>query len=258
MVVRAVRDLPGADRCVFVVQREHVDCFQIDEVLARYLPTARVVVAPGLTEGQACSVALAEGELDPEGQVIVGACDNTHVYSRDRLAGLMGRTDLDCLVWTYRGEPRVAANPRQYGWVRSRQAVVEAVSCKAPISDNPLGDHVVSGFFWFRTAGMMLDGIAALVRDNQRVNNEFYMDSVPNVLLREGRRVEVFEVEKYIGWGTPADVRDYQLWEEYFAGLKRLTRPPDGRSGVSRSSNSGGSSSSAPRASLWTSPSTPP
>lgn len=31
-----------------------------------------------------------------------------------------------------------------------------AVSCKKPISDRPLEDHVVSGFFWFRTAGEML------------------------------------------------------------------------------------------------------
>lgn len=221
MVVRAVRDLPAADRSVFIVQREHVERHRIDAELARYLPESRVVVAPGLTEGQACSVALAAEQLDPEDGVIVGACDNTHVYDRDRLAALTRRSDLDCLVWTYRGEPRVAAKPQQYGWVKLRGGEVEAVSCKVPISDRPLEDHVVSGFFWFRTARLMLDGIADLVASNLRVNNEFYMDTVPNVLLRDGRRVEVFEVDKYIGWGTPADLRDYQLWEGYFAGIER-------------------------------------
>jgi hypothetical protein len=74
---------------------------------------------------------------------------------------------------------------------------------------------VVSGTFWFRTAGLMQRGIEQLIAENIRVNNEFYLDSVPDLLVQHGRDVRVFEVEKYIGWGTPADYVDYHRWSNY-------------------------------------------
>ncbi len=105
-----------------------------------------------------------------------------------------------------------------YGWVRAgADGRVQAVSVKVPFSEAPLADHVISGCFWFRTAALMTEGIDELIRSNRRVNHEFYMDSVPERLLARGHGVGVFEVDKYIGWGTPDDLEDYQRWERYFA-----------------------------------------
>src|SRR4051794_21799932 len=74
MVVRAVRDLPPASWAVFVVHPDHVAKYGVDEWLSGYFPDCTVVVAPGLTEGQACSVRLAGPALDPNEDVLVAAC----------------------------------------------------------------------------------------------------------------------------------------------------------------------------------------
>lgn len=217
MVVRAVRDLPPAERIVFVCHPDHVARHRIDHALQEYFPGCKVVVAPGLTQGQACSVRLAGEHLDADRPVLVAACDNTHLYDPTRLAGLTGDVEVDALVWTYRRDPRVLVRPESYGWVRVDTAdrVLE-VSVKQPLSSMPLDDHVVSGCFWFRTARLMLDGIDRLVAESVRVNNEFYMDSVANTLVADGRRVLAFEVDKYIGWGTPEDLEDYLCWQRHF------------------------------------------
>ncbi len=227
MFARVLADLPAAARVVCICQRAHVERFGIDRALSRHAPGVRVVVAPGLTQGQACSVALAGQHLDRDAPVIVASCDNTHLYSRARLAAMTADPSVGALIWTYRGEPRVALNPAQYGFVRVVPGTedVAEVACKRAISPAPQNDHVVSGFFWFRTAGLMLDGIAELVRREIRTNNEFYMDVVPNILIEQGRRVAAFEVEKYIGWGTPADLVDYQRWERYFESIGPRSRP---------------------------------
>lgn len=211
MVVRVVRDLPAAARIVFIVHPEHVAQFAIDRVLRDKLPQAEIVVAPGLTEGQACSVRLGTHLLDPRDEVIVAACDNTHRYQLDQLRRQTATRDVDCLIWTYRGVPRVLENPHWYGWVQTNAAGdVTNVSVKKPISANPLADHVVSGTFWFRSAEILANGIDSLVASNIRVNNEFYLDAVPNLLRDQGRRSQVFEVDEYIGWGTPADLVAYE------------------------------------------------
>ena len=220
MVVRAVRDLPAADRVVFVVREEHVRQFQIDKELKRHVPRCEIVTVDRLTEGQACTVRLAAEALQPDWPVIVAACDNTHVYDREKLARLMSDPAIECLIWTYRGDTRVLAAPEQHGWVRVKGDRVVEVSCKRPISESPLNDHVVSGFFSFRTARRMIDTIDAMVEADVRIKGEFYMDTVPNLLVAEGLDVRVFEVQKYIGWGTPRDLEDFQKWEGYFAELR--------------------------------------
>jgi NDP-sugar pyrophosphorylase family protein len=219
MVLRAVRDLPAADRVVFVVRSEHVRDFRIDEVLEQHVPGCRIVTVEGLTEGQACTVRLAADELEPDWPVIVAACDNTHVYDRKKLIGLMSDPTIECLVWTYRQDTRVLAAPHHHGWVRVDGDRVVEVSCKRPISETPLDDHVVSGFFSFAAAGRMIEAIDAMVAADVRVNREFYMDTVPNLLVGRGLDVRVFEVDKYIGWGTPRDLEDFRRWERYFAEL---------------------------------------
>jgi len=206
MVVRAVLDLPPAARVVLLVRTEHMTRFGLDRAVLAYLPQAVVVPVEHLTEGQACTVRLAAPHLDPDAPVIVGACDNTHLYDPVELARSMAEND--AVIWTYRGEPRVQLKPTAYGWVRTDPAEPRralSVSCKVPLSATPVADHAVSGFFAFRSARLMNGAIDAMVAAGTRVNGEYYMDTVPNVLLAEGRRVGVFEVEKYLGWGTPAD-----------------------------------------------------
>lgn len=220
MVVRAILDLPPAARVILLVRTEHMTRFGLDRAVLAHIPHAVVVPVEHLTEGQACTVRLAAPHLDPDAPVIVGACDNTHLYDADALTRSMAAHD--AVIWTYRGEPRVQLKPTAYGWVRTDQASPERaldVSCKVPISTTPINDHAVSGFFGFRTARMMNDAIDSMVAAGTRVNGEYYMDTVPNVLIAAGRNVGVFEVEKYIGWGTPSDYEDFLRVQRYCNGL---------------------------------------
>jgi len=224
MVVRVVHDLPPADRVIFVVNGDHVTQHRIDKALRRHFPGCEIVVTPGLTEGQACTVRLAKEAADLNDDCLVAACDATHVYDAQRFDALRHDRSIDCQVWTYHGEPRVLTKPSAYGWVQtaSNGVDVEQVSCKKPISSDLLEDPVASGFFWFRSGKLLFDSIDELVAQNWRINNEFYLDVVPNLLLAQGRRVANFGVEKYIGWGTPHDFEDYQRWERYFTAAKPL------------------------------------
>ncbi len=145
---------------------------------------------------------LAAEELHPDWPVLVAACDNTHLYDEARLAAELADPSIACLVWTYCGEPRVLAKPHQFGWVRARTETVSIeVSFKTPISDDLLHDHVISGCFTFRSASLMIQAIDRMIARGLRVNGEYYLDVVPNLLIELGERVKVFLVDKYVGWG---------------------------------------------------------
>lgn len=220
MAVRAIRDLPTAERVVYVVRADHAEQYGLAEALRRHVSGCRIVMLPGPTEGQACTVLAAADELEPAWPVIAAACDNTHLYDPARFAGVLADPAIECLVWTYRRDPRVLVRPTQHGWVRVDGSRILEVSCKRPISDTPIEDHVISGCFTFRTAATMLRYIESMVAAGLRTNGEYYLDNVPNLMIAHGRRADVFEVDKYIGWGTPADLQDFSNWERFFEGIR--------------------------------------
>jgi len=221
MIVRVLGDLPSATQIIFVVHPKHVADYAIDKLLQDAIPNCHIVVTPGLTEGQACTVRLAADKLVEGESVLVAACDNTHLFNHPTWDRLIEQPDLECVVWTYRGEPRVLAHPEWFGWVETQDdGKIQRVSVKKPVSANIIQDHVVSGTFWFCSAKRMVDRIDQLVASNVRVNNEFYMDSIPNLIVGSGLESRVFEVDKYIGWGSPEDLADYLRWSAYFRKVR--------------------------------------
>jgi NDP-sugar pyrophosphorylase family protein len=219
MVVRVIRNLPAASRVICICHPDHVRDHGIDSTLKSLIPQAEVVIAPGLTEGQACSVALAAPKLNPDEDVLVAACDSTQVYNTTKFELLTLQPSIEAIAWTFRNDPRVLVNPTAYGWIGAESdGRITRVSVKKPISDEMLKDHVITGTFWFRAGSLMLQEIHRLIQLNRRVNNEFYLDSVAGTMMEQEKVVYAFEIDKYIGWGTPDDFEDYCRWERYFAG----------------------------------------
>ena len=54
-----------------------------------------------------------------------------------------------------------------------------------------------------------------MIAKNKRINNEFYVDECINNLIESGLKVKVFEVNKYICWGTPNDLKTYDYWQQF-------------------------------------------
>src|SRR5262245_39256533 len=79
IVVRAVRELPPADRMTFLVNPDHLREHAIDRRLKELFPQANVIATPGLTAGQACTVRLSSAAISNDEDVLVAACDNTHL-----------------------------------------------------------------------------------------------------------------------------------------------------------------------------------
>ena len=59
----------------------------------------------------------------------------------------------------------------------------------------------------------------------ERVNGEFYVSMVNNLLINDGKTVKIFEIEYMLQWGIPEDLEDYQSWSNFFyeGELSRLS-----------------------------------
>jgi choline kinase len=218
MVVRACKALPKADKNIFVIRRHHLNEYPIQSVLENYLNNVVVIVIDELTEGQAITCLAARDHIPDDAILNIGASDNDMVYNEEFVEKLYQNPELDGWIWTFRNNQSVLQNPKMYGWVATNMDTTRAtyVSCKIPLSENPMNDHAIIGAFTFKKAKFFFDSVEKMVLENYRINNEFYVDVALDFAIKSGLNIHVNEVNQYICWGTPKDYEQYQYWLSYF------------------------------------------
>lgn len=218
MVVCATKDLPGvaADGSnVIYVDRNFHQTDGVEDAIRAWYPRAAFITVDHLTEGQACTCMLAEPYLDPEQPLLIAGCDNGMDIDRDAFDALT--KECDCIVFTYRHNEAVLANPNAYGWmIADADGNITGTSIKKAISDRPMEDPAVVATFWFRRAAVFIEATKKMIAENDRINGEFYVDQTVKHVLDLGYRAKIFDIDRYVGWGTPADYEGYQKTWNYF------------------------------------------
>jgi hypothetical protein len=220
MVIQASQDLPPAANHAFVLRADMPGGADIAGTLKERFPGAVVEIIPQVTEGQALTAligleALARACGPLAGPVTFGACDNGALYDLDRFAALAADPDTDVIVWGARGHANAVRRPQMFGWIEAEQGVIRRISVKVPLAD-PATDPIVIGTFTFRRAEDFRAVVARLVARNGRVNGEFYIDSCINDAIEMGLRCRLFEVDSFLSWGTPNDLKTFEYWQSCF------------------------------------------
>jgi NDP-sugar pyrophosphorylase family protein len=227
MIGRALATLPPARKWVALCRSEHLaDPRLLPALSGAGMRDVEVAPVDRLTEGQACTCLLGRGRVDPDQPLLIASCDAAFSYHAKGWEELTADPSVDCLVWTHRGHPHAVRNPKQYGWVRADgEGRALAVSCKVPLGGDVSRDPAVTGTFWFRRAGDFFAAADALIAQDRRVNGEFYADMAVQVAIERGARARLFDVEHFVCFGTPDDVRSFEYWESYFRERRGPARP---------------------------------
>lgn len=223
MVDQATADLPAAQRHAFVLRSDMpgYDAVRTSLELA-YAPVV-IETVDQVTRGQACSAlvgldALEKGFAGQDiGPVTFGACDNGALYDARTLHALLADERIDVIVWAVRGHVNALRHPTMFGWIDADvdDGRIRRISVKESLA-NPATDPIVIGTFTFRRAGDARRSIAQLIANNRLVNGEFYLDSTINEAIALGLNCHLFEVESFISWGTPNDLKIFEYWQSCF------------------------------------------
>ncbi|MEO0818513.1 MAG: NTP transferase domain-containing protein [Pseudomonadota bacterium] len=216
MVIQAARDLPDAPVTRFVLRKDLPSLVEIQRKLRTSFVEASPHILDGLTEGQAITCLEGLEGLSLDKPLTIGACDNGMLYDTSTFEALMTGDGPDVIVWTIRGHADGQRRPEQFGWCETDEdGRIIGMRVKAA-PDDPKTAPMVTGTFTFRRAGDFARCTQRLVERNGRVNNEFYVDSLVEDAIALGLDVRVFDIDHYIGWGTPDDLMTFQYWQSCF------------------------------------------
>ena len=212
----ALRSVPAADPCVFVVPASFVGRHPFAQQVERHCPGALVVAVDRTPTGQAGACVAAEGVVDQSGELLVSSVDHLVAYGEDAFERLRADPATDAVVFAFRESP----NPRRSKDPLARCRMVEdrvaAISVRADASASHPGDLLVAGTFWFRRAADFFRGARALTATDASGDGANGVAASLDLLAREGLAIRVLVVDRYVALADPFDLKLYQAWEEFF------------------------------------------
>ena len=211
MINQALRCLPETDNKIFACLRSHMSMLPLEDF-------ENVVWIDEVTEGQACTTELLVDKVNEGDSILLSACDNGALYDSDKFADLIENVENDIVVWSYRNNYTAHHNPNMYSWLDvDDDGNVNKVNVKKfPYGSNPVDEYAIVGTMFFRNKEVYKKSLERLYETNERVNGEFYVDTLLNTAIELGYKVKNFEIDHYICWGTPNDLKTYRYWQKFF------------------------------------------
>jgi NDP-sugar pyrophosphorylase family protein len=190
-------------RFVFVCRREHLESYGFETRLREIAPGCAVVSIDEVTEGAACTVLLAEHEIDPDDALVIANSDQWVDVSFDEHLGVLGDRGLDGLIMTMKADdPKWSYVDLDKGDLVTRVVEKEVISEEATV-----------GIYTFARGGDFIRGARNMIAADERVNGEFYVAPVYNRLIAEGAAIGCHNVGSVgsgmYGLGIPEDLQEF-------------------------------------------------
>ena len=141
--------------------------------------------------------------------------DNGALYDAKAFQSLVDNPDVDVIVWGVRGHANAMRHPEMFGWIDEKKGRILRISVKTSL-ESPATDPIILGTFTFRRTEDFHRVVERLIAHDGRVNGEFYIDSCINDAIELGLRCYLFEVDNFLSWGTPNDLRTFEYWQSCF------------------------------------------
>jgi NDP-sugar pyrophosphorylase family protein len=190
-----------ATRVIFICLAEHLENNALRrDIETRYSRLDPIIIPlDKVTEGQACTVLEARQYIDNDQAVLIYNADTYCVTGLSqtlgslppRVAGVLGVFNAPGDKWSF---VRLDSDGR----------VVEAAEKKR------ISDWACTGLYHFTRGDEFVRYADAMIRDNDRVNNEFYVAPVYNRMIADRRDVRVDIAREVWVLGTPQDLEHFE------------------------------------------------
>jgi len=219
-VIEHVCDLfPGETKFTFICNSKHLAETDMRKILLKLKPDANVVEIPNHKKGPVFAVNFIENLIDNDEEVIVNYCDfGTYWDYRDFLNHTRSRS-ADGAVVAYRGFHPHMMGSTNYAFMRESHQWMLEIKEKEPFTNNRMNEYASNGTYYFKKGSYVKKYFNELIERDINLKGEYYVSLIYNLLVEDGLKVSIYEIQHMLQWGTPQDVEEYKNWSKYFRAL---------------------------------------
>jgi beta-phosphoglucomutase-like phosphatase (HAD superfamily)/dTDP-glucose pyrophosphorylase len=180
-------------RTHIVIRQEHLSMFESTNP-----GNIQLHIVPALTEGPACTVLSVKDIINTGNPLVIANSDQHLEWDSDALYYSLLHPSVDGVISTF-AQPDPFDIKWSYAKIDTDKKVTE-VAEKRYISSN-----ASTGIYGWSRGADFVRYTESMIRQNIRVNNEFYVCPVYNEAISDAKCIRVLECDKMWGLGIPQD-----------------------------------------------------
>lgn len=188
----------------FVILKEHVDQYHLDEAIIKSFPEARIHILPEVTKGAVNTCLEGITQIDDDLPVVFNDCD--HLFRSDGFNLFCNENfdqTVDGILMTFPSdEPKFSFVQKDNNGNVVKTVEKEAVSKEA-----------ICGCYYFRNKNIFV--AAAKQYLDTCSYTEYYMSGVYNVMLQNSLRVKNIPTDFHVPFGTPREYEEAKTSKRY-------------------------------------------
>lgn len=203
MIERVLDNLKHPDaRYILIARKEHLENRGSD--ISRLKQEYNVVIeeVDRLTDGAACTVLRAHRHINNQTPLLIANSDQIIDVSIGDFITDCSKRKLDGSIMTF------PSNHTKWSYAKTdNDGIVTEVKEKVVISNN-----ATVGIYLFSQGRDFVNGALDMISIGEKVNHEYYVCPVYNHLIKDGKKIGVFDIleSQMHGTGTPEDLKNYE------------------------------------------------
>lgn len=212
IIQRALDSFNVKANFIFIVRKtEHSE--KLSSILNSLKPGCRIIEIDYLTHGSVNSILLSKDLIDNDDELITTNCDQEIFWDINKFLKFCRESVCDGVVVTYPYDNIVVGEKSPYSFIQLNNNG-DAIRLEEKFA---ISDRALCGVHYWKRGRDFVSSARTLIESNDKVNNEFYVSKTYNYLIRDGKLIKTYGLDKhkFFSLGTPEDVYYY---ESVFAG----------------------------------------
>ena len=218
-IIKHVVDLfPGVTDISFICNEMHIKETNMRYILESISPGCKIYeVSNDNRKGPVDAVYQIKDQIKDDFEVIVSYCDYGTYWNFESFLKTVRDGNFDGSIPCYKGFHPHMLGGDNYAFCREDNKILLEIKEKEPFTDNKMNEYASNGTYYFKSGNILKKYFKELMDLDINLKGEFYISLVYNLLVRDGLKVNIFEIENMLQWGTPYDLEIYKSWSNYFS-----------------------------------------
>tara|TARA_B110000003_G_scaffold265455_1_gene291324 strand:+ start:1815 stop:2582 length:768 start_codon:yes stop_codon:yes gene_type:complete len=209
MFIKAAKSMPKSNLNIFICNKKLSKQYNIHKILSKeFGKKFKLITVKKTTKGQASTCMLAKKFLGKDDKIFIHSCDSLIKFNINKLKNNL--TKYDGVIFTTKPNDNHVKNIKSFGWVSLKNKKIHKITCKKKASLSPKKDLVIIGTFAFQNKNIFLKLTNDLIRNKEKINNEYYLDMVFKIAIEKKYNIKNIKVSSYYSWGTPSELMDWK------------------------------------------------
>lgn len=215
---------PGEHEFIFVAG-EHLADHPTFTSIAASTPNSRVVVIPSHKLGPVHTASYIWKDIPQDEGLLISYCDFGAQWDFADFSRKIASDSAPAgAIPAYTGfHPHLLRRKKYAGMLVDPQGLITAIQEKHSFTDNPQDSYHSAGNYYFSRVGEMREYGEALLRSGETLSGEQYVSMLYYTYLKDGKPLLAYPLQKFLQWGTPEDLEEYEAWSRMINGEGKAT-----------------------------------